>query len=55
MGLLSLTPEIQQHILSLPDTVRQSTITERALRPVARLDDLAKQTDKFQVLLDQIL
>jgi hypothetical protein len=50
MGLLSLAPEIQQHILSLPDTIRQAAITERALRPVARLQNLKDQAARFQEL-----
>jgi hypothetical protein len=33
MGLLHLAPEIQKHILSMPDAVRRPAITERALRP----------------------
>ena len=36
MGLLRLAPEIQQHILYMPDMVRRPSITERALRRVTR-------------------
>jgi len=37
MGLLRLAPEIQEHIFSVPKAVRRPAITERALRPIARL------------------
>ncbi|MGQ9588698.1 MAG: hypothetical protein ACUVYA_00230, partial [Planctomycetota bacterium] len=36
MGLLRLAPEIQEHVLSLPDMGRRPAITERALRPPRR-------------------
>jgi hypothetical protein len=39
MGLLRLAPEIQEHVLSLPDMVRRPAITERALRPIAQEHD----------------
>jgi len=55
MGLLRLAPEIQRHILSLPDMVRQPAITERALRPIAQMEDLAHQKAKFQELLGEVL
>jgi len=51
MALLRLAPEIQQHILSMPDAVRRPAITERALRPIAQLEDLADQKAKFQELV----
>ena len=38
MGMLRFAPEIQRHILSLPNMVRRPAITERALRPIAQLD-----------------
>jgi hypothetical protein len=38
LGMLRLAPEIQEHILSMPDMVRRPTVTERALRPIAELD-----------------
>ncbi|GAB4142378.1 MAG: hypothetical protein Fur0037_09560 [Planctomycetota bacterium] len=52
MGLLRLAPEIQQHVLSLPDMVRRPAITERALRPIAQLDRPQSQIEAFQRLLD---
>ena len=51
MGLLSLAPEIQRHILSMPDAVRRPAITERALRPIARLEDRRKQSSAFSDLV----
>jgi hypothetical protein len=37
MGMLRLAPEIQQHVLSLPEVVCRSSITERMLRPIATI------------------
>lgn len=54
MGMLRLAPEIQQHVLSLPNMVRPSAITERALRPIAQLENAADQKAKFQELATQI-
>lgn len=51
MGLLRLTPEIQNHILAMPDTAHRPAITERFLRPIARLEDLTDQMAKFQKLI----
>jgi hypothetical protein len=50
MGLFRLAPEIQQHILSMPDAVRRPAITERALRPIAQLEG-RQQEDAFQAML----
>lgn len=50
MGMLRLAPEIQQHILSLPDAVRRPAITERALRPIAQIDDPEQQINSFREL-----
>lgn len=52
MGLLRLAPEIQEHILSMPDTVRRSAVTERALRPIAHLEDPKAQLAEFRVLFE---
>ena len=54
MGLLRLAPEIQQYVLSLPDMVRRPAITERALRPIAQLDNLSDQKAKFEELIEQV-
>ena len=50
MALLHLAPEIQQHILSMPDAVRRPAITERALRPIAQLKDTKEQRRAFCTL-----
>jgi len=51
MWLAHLAPEIQQHVLAMPETIRRSAISERALRPIARLDDVADQQTRFQELI----
>ena len=55
MGLLRLTPEIQEHVLSLPDMVRRPAITERALRPIAQLGNVTDQKAKFEELIEQVV
>jgi ParB-like chromosome segregation protein Spo0J len=50
MSLLRLTREIHEHILSMPKTVHRSTLTELALRPVARLKDRDAQIAAFRAL-----
>jgi hypothetical protein len=52
MGMLHLTREIQQHILSMPDAVRRPAITERALRPIAQLENARDQRARFEELLE---
>jgi hypothetical protein len=52
MGLLRLALEIQEHVLSLPDMIRRPAITERALRPIAQMEDQAEQRSTFATLLD---
>jgi len=52
MAMLRLAPEIRQHILSMPETVRQPAINERALRPIAQLDDPADQRACFDRLVE---
>jgi len=51
MGLLRLAPEIQEHVLSLPDMVHRPAITERALRPIAQLEKATDQKATFQELI----
>ena len=51
MGMLRLAPEIQKHVLSLPDMARRPAITERALRPIAQLPQERNQLHAFQQLL----
>ena len=52
LGLLWLASEIQEHILSMPETVSRSTVTERALRPIAQIEDKRQQMAEFQQLLE---
>jgi hypothetical protein len=54
MRLLRLAPEIQQHVLALPDIVGRPAITQRALRPTAKLESLADQRTRFQELIGQL-
>lgn len=51
MGMLRLAPEIQQHILSMPNVVRRPAITERVLRPIAQLEDYCQQQRLFQTFM----
>jgi hypothetical protein len=51
MALLRLAPEIWEQILALPETVDRPVITERALRPIAQMDDLTHQKARFDELL----
>jgi hypothetical protein len=50
MALLRLAPEIQDHILSLPDMDHRPAITERALRPIAHIPNLREQLVQFRKL-----
>jgi hypothetical protein len=54
IGMLRLAPEIQQHILSLPDMIRRTAITERALRPIAQMEQSEAQLEAFQQLISQL-
>jgi hypothetical protein len=51
MGMLRLAPEIQEHVLSLPDVVRRPAISERALRPIAQIADHGEQALLFERLI----
>jgi hypothetical protein len=53
MGLLRLAPEVQEHVLSLPNMVRRPAITERALRPIAQMEG-RQQADAFQAMLQSL-
>ena len=50
MALLRLAPEIREHILSMPDTVRCPAITERALRSITQIEDSKQQLVEFRSL-----
>lgn len=51
--MLRLAPEIQEHVLSLPNIVRRPAITERALRPIAQTADYRQQVSLFERLASQ--
>ncbi|MBK8164693.1 MAG: hypothetical protein IPK64_01890 [bacterium] len=53
MALNRLAPEIQDRVLSLPAMVHRSVITEKALRPIALLDNRDTQNDLFRELVQQ--
>lgn len=48
MGMLRLPPEIQERILSLPDTLHRPPVTERALRPIMTITNSRVQLLEFQ-------
>ncbi len=50
MGMLRLAPEIREHILAMPETIGRAAITERALRPIAQIEDPGEQIALLQVL-----
>ncbi len=53
MGIFRLAPEIQQHILSMPDMVHRPALTERALRPIAKIEERREQLAAFSELFDR--
>ena len=53
MGLLQLAPKIQEYILFLPETTHRPAITERALRPIAHIEDPTTQRARFEELIEQ--
>ena len=53
MGMLRLAPEIQEHVLSMPNMVRRPAISERALRPIAQTADHRQQVSLFERLASQ--
>ena len=48
IGMLRLGPEIQNYLLSIPDTVQRPAITERALRSIEAIADHAGQLRELQ-------
>ena len=54
LNLLNLAPEIRRHVLSLPASPKRSPVTERNLRPFARLRDHRAQVLAFNRLLSGI-
>ena len=53
MGMLRLAPKIQEHILSMPDMAGRSAITERSLRPIAKMRKRREQLAAFSELFDR--
>ncbi len=53
MGLLRLIPEIQERIMTMPETVHRPGITEHGLRPIAQLCNHANQRARFAELIGQ--
>ena len=53
MWMLRLAPEIQQHVLAMPDTIHRQVISERALRPIAHLEDATAQKARFRHLVER--
>jgi hypothetical protein len=51
MGMLQLTPEIQEQILSMADAARRLFVTERILRPIVTIANHHNQLREFQKLL----
>jgi hypothetical protein len=51
MGMLRLSPEIREKILSMPDIVRRPPISERRLRPIGAIADERDQLREFQRFL----
>ena len=53
MGMLRLAPDIQEHILSMPETVGRPAITERALRSITMFEDEHQQLQAFADILSK--
>jgi hypothetical protein len=51
MGMLRLSPEIQEHILSMSEITRRPTVTERILRAVEPITDRREQVLQYRKLL----
>jgi len=50
MYLLNLAPDIQKHILSMPEAVQRHKVTERSIRPITKLVKPRKQMEAFSAL-----
>lgn len=53
MSLLRLAPEIREYILSMTESVGRPTVTERALRPISRLENTRDQLRRFLDLIER--
>jgi len=51
MGLMRLVPEIRETIFAMPAAIGRPVITERALRPIAKLDDPREQVSALCALV----
>lgn len=51
MYLINLAPDIQEYILSMPEAVRRPVVTERSLRPIAKIVDTWKQIEVFSSII----
>ena len=51
MGMLRLSPKIQEQIQSLPDIAGRSPVTERMLRPIGAIADNRDQLREFHKFL----
>jgi len=47
LSLLNLAPEIQKHILSMPETDRRPEVSERSLRPITLIESRREQVEVF--------
>jgi ParB-like chromosome segregation protein Spo0J len=50
MALVRLAPEIREHILGMPKTVGRPAISERALRPIVRVENHKKPLERFRAV-----
>ncbi len=50
MDLLNLAPNIQEHILSMPEVIQRPMVTARSLRPILKFVDISKQLAAFRSL-----
>ena len=51
MGMLRLAPAIQEQLLRMPPTAQRSPVTERALRPILRIEEHPFQIREYERLL----
>jgi hypothetical protein len=54
MAMLRLAPEIREHIARMPDVVNRPAISERALRPIVRLEAFSDQRTQFRKLTEGV-
>ena len=50
MAMLQLAPEVQRHILAMPESVGRPAISERALRPITQIQDHEQQVELLRTL-----